>query len=120
MMNNSTFKDKAAGEYFNNNLISMKIDMEQEKARNLRMRYGVRSRPYPLLFINPKGEVVPWYWVTPTTPNCWKKPKKPWRCPNRFSIQSIYIQKGPTPVGTFFCCCRNRRVANQSFGDRGG
>jgi len=57
MMNNSTFKDKAAGEYFNANLISMKIDMEKEEGPAFAMKYGVRAYP-TLLFINPKGEVV--------------------------------------------------------------
>jgi len=57
MMNNSTFKDKAAGEYFNTNLISMKIDMEKEEGPAFAMKYGVRAYP-TLLFINPKGEVV--------------------------------------------------------------
>lgn len=57
MMNNSTFKDKTAGEYFNANLISMKIDMEQGEGPQFAMRYGVRAYP-TLLFINHKGEVV--------------------------------------------------------------
>lgn len=57
MMNNSTFKDKTAGDYFNTNLISMKIDMEQGEGPQFAMRYGVRAYP-TLLFINHKGEVV--------------------------------------------------------------
>lgn len=57
MMNNSTFKDKAAGDYFNANVISMKIDMEEGEGPAFAMRFGVRAYP-TLLFINPKGEVV--------------------------------------------------------------
>lgn len=57
MMNNSTFKDKSAGDFFNANLISMKIDMEQGEGPAFAMKYGVRAYP-TLLFINAKGEVV--------------------------------------------------------------
>lgn len=57
MMNNSTFKDKATGDYFNTNAISMKIDMEKGEGPTFAMRYGVRAYP-TLLFINSKGEVV--------------------------------------------------------------
>lgn len=57
MMNNNTFKDKTAGDYFNSNLISMKIDMEKGEGPQFAMRYGVRAYP-TLLFINHKGEVV--------------------------------------------------------------
>ncbi|MCG9911188.1 MAG: thioredoxin family protein [Flavobacteriales bacterium] len=57
MMNNSTFKDKAAGEFFNSNFISMKIDMEQGEGPAFAMKYSVRAYP-TLLFISPKGDVV--------------------------------------------------------------
>lgn len=57
MMNNNTFKDKATGDYFNANIISMKIDMEKDEGPAFAMKYGVRAYP-TLLFINPKGEVV--------------------------------------------------------------
>lgn len=57
MMNNNTFKDKAAGDFFNANIISMKIDMEKEEGPAFAMKYSVRAYP-TLLFINPKGEVI--------------------------------------------------------------
>lgn len=57
MMNNSTFKDKTAGDYFNQNMISMKIDMEKGEGPEFAMKYGVRAYP-TLLFINAKGEVI--------------------------------------------------------------
>jgi thiol:disulfide interchange protein len=57
MMNNSTFKDKAAGEFFNSNFINMKIDMEQGEGPAFAMKYSVRAYP-TLLFISPKGDVV--------------------------------------------------------------
>jgi thiol:disulfide interchange protein len=57
MMNNSTFKDKEAGDFFNSNFISMKIDMEQGEGPAFAMKYSVRAYP-TLLFISPKGDVI--------------------------------------------------------------
>lgn len=57
MMNNNTFKDKAAGDFFNANIISMKIDMEKDEGPSFAMKYGVRAYP-TLLFINAKGDVI--------------------------------------------------------------
>jgi len=57
MMNSNTFKNVPAGEYFNANFISMKIDMEVGEGPAFAMKYGVRAYP-TLLFINSKGEVI--------------------------------------------------------------
>jgi thiol:disulfide interchange protein len=57
MLNNSTFKDVKAGEFFNENFINIKIDMEKGEGPAFAMKYSVRAYP-TLLFINSKGEVV--------------------------------------------------------------
>lgn len=57
MMNRSTFKDQAAGEFFNKNVISMKIDMEKGEGPVFAQKYAVSAYP-TLLFVNGKGEVV--------------------------------------------------------------
>jgi thiol:disulfide interchange protein len=57
MLNNSTFKDVKAGEFFNENFINIKIDMEKGEGPAFAMKYSVRAYP-TLLFINAKGEVV--------------------------------------------------------------
>ncbi len=57
MLNNTTFKDVKAGEFFNENFISLKLDMEKGEGPSFAMKYSVRAYP-TLLFINSKGEVV--------------------------------------------------------------
>lgn len=57
MLNNSTFKDVKAGEFFNANFVNIKIDMEKGEGPAFAMKYSVRAYP-TLLFINAKGEVV--------------------------------------------------------------
>lgn len=57
MLNNTTFKDVKAGEFFNENFINLKLDMEKGEGPAFAMKYSVRAYP-TLLFINSKGEVV--------------------------------------------------------------
>jgi thiol-disulfide isomerase/thioredoxin len=57
MMNSGPFKDEAAGKFFNENFINMKIDMEKGEGPQLAMKYSVRAYP-TLIFLNSKGEEV--------------------------------------------------------------
>lgn len=52
------FPDKKVGEFFNENFINVKIDMEQGEGPALGMKYPVRGYP-TLFFIDPKtGKIV--------------------------------------------------------------
>jgi thioredoxin 1 len=52
------FPDKKVGDYFNENFVNIKIDMEQGEGPSLGMKYPVRGYP-TLLFIDPKsGKIV--------------------------------------------------------------
>lgn len=57
MMSAQTFTDKAVGDYFNENFVSVKIDMEKGEGLELANKYNVQAYP-TLLFINGDGEVV--------------------------------------------------------------
>ncbi len=56
-LSNTTFKDKAVGEYFNKNFINVKMDMEKGEGPGLAQKYGVRAYP-TLLFIDKDGKQV--------------------------------------------------------------
>lgn len=56
-MTAQTFPDKALGEYFNENFINLKIDMEKGEGTNFASKYGVFSYP-TLLFIDANGKIV--------------------------------------------------------------
>lgn len=56
-MSRETFTDEAVAEFYNENFINAKIDMEKGVGLELAKQYGVRAYP-TLLFINHKGEVV--------------------------------------------------------------
>lgn len=52
------FPDKKVGEYFNENFVNIKIDMEEGEGPSLGLKYPVRGYP-TLLFIDPKsGKIV--------------------------------------------------------------
>lgn len=56
-LSNTTFKDKAVGEYFNKNFVNIKVDMEKGDGPGLAQKYGVRAYP-TLLFIDKDGKQV--------------------------------------------------------------
>ena len=52
------FPDKKVGEYFNENFMNVKVDMEEGEGPSLGLKYPVRGYP-TLLFIDPKsGKIV--------------------------------------------------------------
>ena len=53
----TTFKNEEVGEYFNQNFINMKIDMEEGEGLTFRKKYPVGAFP-TLFFIDEKGEVL--------------------------------------------------------------
>ncbi len=56
-MAKNTFTDETVGDYFNNNFIALKIDMEQPMGRQFGQDYPVSAYP-TLFFIDSKGDVV--------------------------------------------------------------
>ena len=56
-MAKNTFTDETVGDYFNNNFIALKIDMEQPMGREFGQKYPVSAYP-TLFFIDSKGETV--------------------------------------------------------------
>lgn len=56
-MARDVFPTKAAGDFFNENFINVKMDMEKGEGRALAQKYGVRSYP-TLLFLDYTGAVV--------------------------------------------------------------
>ena len=56
-MSKSVFTDDKVGEFFNQNFINMKIDMEKPPGRKFQQKYPVRAYP-TLYFIAGDGEVV--------------------------------------------------------------
>lgn len=57
MMDQQVFPQEEVGEFFNENFISAKIDMEKGEGRNLQQQYKVTAYP-TLLFINQNGELI--------------------------------------------------------------
>lgn len=57
MLDRSVFPDEALGEYFNENFINVKMDMERGEGRDLARQFRIRAYP-TLLFVNSKGEIV--------------------------------------------------------------
>ncbi|MCA5005877.1 thioredoxin family protein [Sphingobacterium bovistauri] len=53
----NTFKEKAVGDYFNKNFVSIKIDMEKGEGIELMKKYEVTAFP-TLFLLDPKGNVV--------------------------------------------------------------
>lgn len=53
----TTFKEASVGEFFNQEFINLKIDMEKGQGLEFRQKYPVSAYP-TLLFINGKGDVV--------------------------------------------------------------
>lgn len=56
-MDKNAFTDAKVANFFNENFINAKIDMEKGEGPELRKKYGVQSYP-TFLFVNSKGEVV--------------------------------------------------------------
>lgn len=56
-MARDVFTDPKVGEFYNENFINAKIDMEKGEGLELAKTYGVKAYP-TLLFLNSKGEVV--------------------------------------------------------------
>ncbi len=56
-MSKTVFTDKAVGEFFNQNFINMKIDMEKTPGRKFQQEYPVAAYP-TLYFIGSDGKVV--------------------------------------------------------------
>lgn len=56
-MSKNVFTDPKVAEFYNDNFINAKIDMEKGEGLELAKLYGVRAYP-TLLFLNSKGEVV--------------------------------------------------------------
>ncbi|WP_236974217.1 thioredoxin family protein [Membranihabitans maritimus] len=57
MMDRQVFSDPEIGDFFNENFINAKIDMEKGEGPGLRQKYQVTAYP-TLLFINGNGELV--------------------------------------------------------------
>ena len=57
MMNRNTFPKREVGEFFNQNFVNYKFDMEKGEGPDFADRYQVNAYP-TLLFINYKGELV--------------------------------------------------------------
>ena len=56
-MAKNVFPQQEVGDFFNNNFIAMKYDMEKPESKDFRKTHSVRAYP-TLLFINGKNEVV--------------------------------------------------------------
>ncbi|MDC9724193.1 MAG: thioredoxin family protein [Urechidicola sp.] len=59
-MSANTFPDLEVGNYFNEQFISLQIDMESEVGIDFDLEYGIDAYP-TLLFLNSKGEVIKRY-----------------------------------------------------------
>lgn len=59
-MSANTFPDSEVGSYYNEQFISLQIDMESEVGMDFDLEYGVEAYP-TLLFLNSKGEVIKRY-----------------------------------------------------------
>lgn len=55
-MDAHTFQDEKVGEFYNDNFINLKIDMEKGEGPNIARKYKVTAYP-TLFFINKDGEV---------------------------------------------------------------
>lgn len=53
----TVFKEDQVGEFYNQNFINMKIDMEKGEGPKLARKYGVRAYP-TFFFLDEKGEIV--------------------------------------------------------------
>lgn len=53
----TVFKEEKVGEFYNQNFINMKIDMEKGEGPKLARKYGVRAYP-TFFFLDEKGEIV--------------------------------------------------------------
>jgi hypothetical protein len=56
-MSRDVFPNKAVGEFFNQNFINVKMDMEKGEGRKLAQQYRVRAYP-TLLFVDGAGKIV--------------------------------------------------------------
>lgn len=57
MMDRDVFSDQKVAEFFNENFVNLKLDMEKGDGNNFRRKYGVRGFP-SFLFLNSAGTVV--------------------------------------------------------------
>ncbi|MCB0667791.1 MAG: thioredoxin family protein [Saprospiraceae bacterium] len=57
MMDREVFTDSAIGDFYNENFVNLKLDMEKGKGEEVAKRYGVRSYP-TFLFINSAGALI--------------------------------------------------------------
>ncbi|MBK9272708.1 MAG: thioredoxin family protein [Saprospiraceae bacterium] len=53
----NTFPDPMVGDYYNENFINLKVDMEKGEGRDLSIRYAINSYP-TLLYIDGQGKIV--------------------------------------------------------------
>ncbi|MBK9632305.1 MAG: thioredoxin family protein [Saprospiraceae bacterium] len=53
----NTFPDASVGNFYNENFINLKVDMEKGEGRDLSLRYAINSYP-TLLYIDGQGKVV--------------------------------------------------------------
>lgn len=56
-MTRNVFTDDEVGNYYNENFVNVKLDMEKGEGRNFAKKYGVSAYP-TLLYLNSDGEVV--------------------------------------------------------------
>ncbi|WP_374443986.1 thioredoxin family protein [Epilithonimonas sp.] len=57
LMEKNVFTDKNVADFYNQNFVNARIDMEKGEGRDIAMKYGVRSYP-TFLFLNGEGEIV--------------------------------------------------------------
>lgn len=58
MMQNKTFKETQVGNYFNNKLVTIEVEAEQDADGPMVMqKYGLRAHPV-ILILNPDGKLV--------------------------------------------------------------
>lgn len=56
-MSRNVFTQSQVGDFFNENFVNIKLDMEKAEARSFRRKHAVRAYP-TLFFIQPNGEVL--------------------------------------------------------------
>ncbi len=57
LMARTVFKEKKVGDYYNENFVNLKIDMETPEGRMLASKYAVRAYP-TYLYLDANGKVV--------------------------------------------------------------
>ncbi|HJA14543.1 MAG TPA: thioredoxin family protein [Candidatus Butyricimonas faecavium] len=57
MMSNQVFKQKFVGDFFNQNLVSLKVDMEKGEGKDLQRRFEVKAFP-TMFLLNGDGNII--------------------------------------------------------------